>query len=165
MFSSILTLIVSTFWYWKYVRWKMEPKWNQRVVLVEPNAKPYRFHCLMAWLSIYPPCHLPPTLLITRRQEFKYKLALHVVSVSAKRKPNVDPKPIPNPFIPKVVYTTRTSLGRIIDDIVELVCDKQQEFATRYESHTEFDEHYGLKVWNGKRNFKREASLELKKNL
>mmetsp|Transcript_5390 Transcript_5390/g.6071 ORF Transcript_5390/g.6071 Transcript_5390/m.6071 type:complete len:81 (-) Transcript_5390:510-752(-) len=53
------------------------------------------------------------------RQEFKYKLALHVVSVSAKRKPNVDPKPIPNPFIPKVVYTTRTSLGRIIDDIVE----------------------------------------------
>ena len=105
-----------------------------------------------------------PTTLSPTRQEFKHKLALHV-SASAKRNPNVDPKPIPNPFIPKVVYTARTSLDRIIDDLVELVCDMQQDFTTLYESHTEFDKHYGLKVWNGKRNFKAGVSVALKKLL
>ena len=102
-----------------------------------------------------------PTTLSPTRQELKQKLVLHVC-VSAKSNPNVDPNPIPNPFVTKVFYTAKTSLDTIIADLVELLCDVQQDVTTRYEYHTEFDEYYGLSVWNGKRKFKTGASLALK---
>ena len=55
-----------------------------------------------------------------KRRESQFKLALHV-TFSAKKNPNVDPKPVSNPFIVSKVYNARTSLETILEDLDNVV--------------------------------------------
>ena len=93
-----------------------------------------------------------------KRREIQFKLAVHV-AFSAKKNPNVDAKPVSNPFIVSEVYTARTPLETILDDLSNLVCGLlDTEFNDRFNGYSEFDDVYGIKLWNGGNNKKPSSS-------
>jgi len=92
-----------------------------------------------------------------KRRESQFKLALHV-TFSAKKNPNVDPKPVSNPFIVSKVYNARTSLETILEDLDNVV-SLDTDFMNRFtKDYSVFDEVYGIKLWNAGGGKKKQSS-------